>query len=96
MVSVSERLADDAPGVIPLKTFQIHKYTLQFRDGERWVSVVQLDGNLIRELFPRALGLLESTDDVVQGCSTPEVLLLQTEFLAPLQATGCQLNATRV
>jgi len=91
VVCVSERLADNVPGFIPLETLQIYKDTLQFGDSERGVGVVQLDGDLVRELIPRALRLLESTDDVVQGRSAPEVLLLQAELFATLQAAERQL-----
>lgn len=49
------------------------------------MSVVELDSNLLRELPPRALRLLEATNNIVQGCSNPEVLLLETQLLTSLQ-----------
>jgi hypothetical protein len=41
---------------------------------------------LVGELFPSLLGLLEPSHDVEERGSTPEVLLLQAQFLAALQA----------
>jgi hypothetical protein len=50
------------------------------------MSVVELNGNLIWELAPFTLGLLEATNNVVERCGTPEVLLLQAELLSTLEA----------
>lgn len=52
VVGVSKRLTNNVPGLVPLQTLQIHKYTLQFGDGKRRVGVVQLNSDLVRELLP--------------------------------------------
>jgi hypothetical protein len=65
----------------------IDQYPLKLRNSERWVSIVELDSDLVRELIPGALGLLEATDDVVEGSSAPEVLLLQAKLLTSVEAT---------
>jgi hypothetical protein len=49
------------------------------------VGIIQLDGDLIRELSPGALGLLEAAHDVVQRGGDPEVLLLEAQLLAALK-----------
>ena len=49
------------------------------------MSIVQLNSNLIGEFEPSTLRLLESADDIVQGCSDPEVLLLQTKLLTTIE-----------
>ena len=61
------------------------------------MSIVELNGNLIREFPPGALGLLETTDNVVEGGSYPEVLLLETELLSTIQIViGIQDGADRL
>lgn len=50
------------------------------------MRVVQLNGDLVRELVPRALALLEAAHDVVEGRCAPEVLLLEAELFAALKA----------
>jgi len=64
-----ERMAysrrDNVPRLIPLESFDIDQNTLQLNHSKRWVSIVKLNSNLVGELPPRALGLLESTDNVV-------------------------------
>jgi hypothetical protein len=50
------------------------------------VGIVELDGNLVRELAPSTLALLESADDVVERGGAPEVLLLQAKLLTAVKA----------
>lgn len=76
---------NDIPSLIPLKSLNINQNALQLNDGKRRVSVIELDSNLLRELLPRALRLLETTNNIVQRCSNPEVLLLETQLLTSLQ-----------
>ena len=49
------------------------------------MSVVQLDGDLVGELLPRALALLEAANNVVERSSAPEVLLLEAKLLTALK-----------
>ena len=49
------------------------------------MSIVELDGDLVGELLPGTLALLETTHNIVQRGGTPEVLLLKTKFLAALE-----------
>jgi hypothetical protein len=53
------------------------------------MCIVELDSDRVGELFPRPLVLLEATDDIVERCGAPEVLLLETEFLSTLEAVWC-------
>lgn len=46
------------------------------------MGVIELDCDLIREIGPLAHRFLEATKNVMKGCSGPEVLLLQTQFLS--------------
>lgn len=49
------------------------------------MGIIQLNGNLIWELSPGALRLLESSNNVIKRGSNPEVLLLQTKLLTTIE-----------
>lgn len=76
---------NNLPSLIPFKSLNINQDALQLNNGKRRMSIVELDSNLLRELPPRALRLLETPNDIVQRCSNPEVLLLETQLLTSLQ-----------
>lgn len=59
------------------------------------MGIVQLDSYRIREVFPGALRLLETADDIVERSRTPEVLLLQAKLLATLQAVSVSFAGPR-
>ena len=46
MICVGTSALGHVPGRIPFQTFDVNQKTHQFSDGQRGVSVVQLDGNL--------------------------------------------------
>ena len=77
MVGVAKGRLNDTPCFVPLERLVINENTHQLRNGKRWVRIVQLDGDLVREVLPRLPRLLESADNIVERGSTPEVLLLQ-------------------
>ena len=85
MVGVSKSVCHDVPSLIPLEAFDINQNALKLDNCKGWVSVIKLDSHLVGELAPSSLGLLETPDNVMQGSSTPEVLLLQAELLASLE-----------
>lgn len=82
VVGVRESASDDVPGVVKVDVLLVDQDPLELDDGERRVGVVELDGNVVRELGPGHVDLLPSADDVVQRGGRPEVLLLETELLA--------------
>jgi hypothetical protein len=92
VVGIAKDLVHNAPCFVPIETFQIDENALQLRDGECWMGIVELDGDLVRKLPPCSTGLLETTNDVVERSSTPKVLLLQSKFLSALQATHVRLR----
>lgn len=49
------------------------------------MCVVKLDSNRVGKLLPRLLALLETTNDIVERGSAPEVLLLQAKLLTTLK-----------
>ena len=85
VVGVTESAGDDVPSLLPVKALEINEDTLELDNSQSRVGVVELDSNLVRELLPWALGLLETADDVVEGSGNPEVLLLQTKLLSAVK-----------
>jgi hypothetical protein len=65
MVSISERLLDDTPRLIPFETLNIHQYALKLGDRKSRVGIVQLNSDRAGEVLPGTLGLFESADNVV-------------------------------
>ena len=53
------------PGIVPVQALNINQYPLELGNGQRRVGIVELDGDLVGELTPSTLALLESTDNVV-------------------------------
>lgn len=97
VVGVAKRGRDEVPRLIPLELLEVDKDALELDNGQRRVRVVQLDGDLVGELPPGAFGLLETTDNVVEGRGHPEVLLLQAELLSTLQVVvGVEDGADRL
>ena len=73
------------PCIVPVETLNVDQNPLKLWDGQSWVSIVKLDSYLVRELFPRALALLEAANDIIERGSAPEVLLLETKLLTTLE-----------
>lgn len=78
------------PRVVPVESLNIDQYPLELGDGEGWVSVVELNSNLVGKFLPRTLALLETSNNVVKRGCTPKVLLLQAKLLATVQACQSQ------
>lgn len=58
------------------------------------MSVIELDSDLVGELAPGTLGLLEAAHNIVKGRRNPKVLLLQSKFLAAFKVVvGVQDSA---
>ena len=83
-MNTSEELT--VPRIIPVQTLDIDKDSLELGNGQSRVCVVELNSNLIRELLPGTLALLETANNVVKRGSTPEVLLLETKLFAAVKA----------
>ena len=76
---------DYFPGQVPFKVLNVNENSLQLHDGQCRVGIVELDSHLVGELLPRAVGLFETANDIVQRGSNPKVLLLQPKFFSTLQ-----------
>ena len=81
VVRERERLGDEAPRGVPVEPLLVDEDVHQLRDRDVRVRVVQLDAGGLREVLPRARGLLEAADDVLDGRGREEVLLLQPQLL---------------
>jgi hypothetical protein len=78
-------LGNNGPRLIPFKTFKIKENTLKLNNSKCWMGIIQLNSNLVRELAPCTLGLLESTNNIVERRSDPEVLLLKSKLLTTVE-----------
>ncbi len=82
VVGVGEGLAGDRPGVVPAQLMLVDQHTQQFRNGDGWVGVVQLDHFVIRQLRQFAARLVVATENVGHGAGALEVLLHQAQLFA--------------
>jgi hypothetical protein len=55
-----------APGIVPVQALNIDQYPLKLGNSQCRVSIVELNGDLVRKLAPSALALLESANNVVE------------------------------
>ena len=83
MVGVGEGLGDDFPRRIPAQTMVIEQYAQELWDGEHWVSVIELDGVVLRKTG-EVLAVLGNVviHHGLQGCGDKEVLLAHAQYLA--------------
>jgi hypothetical protein len=78
------------PGGVPFQSFDIDQQTHQLSDGQRGMSVIQLNGHLvgeITEIIARRGGraefrVLVTSDDIRESGSDQKVFLFQTQFFA--------------
>ena len=83
VVGVREGLGDDLPRRIPAQTMVIEQYAQELWDGEHWVSVIELDGVVLRKTG-EVLAVLGNVviHHGLQGCGDKEVLLANAQYLA--------------
>lgn len=61
------------------------------------MGIIELDSDLVRELGPSALRLLEPPDNVIERGGHPEILLLETELFPSLEVVvGVEDGADRL
>ena len=83
MVGVGKCCLCDLPCLSPLDSVLVDKKPHELGDTDYRVSVVELDGVVLREIVQIiAVVLLVTVDDVLQGCGNEEVLLSYTEYLS--------------
>src|SRR4029453_11303918 len=52
VIRVGERLSGEIPGLVPAEVRLVEQDSHQLGDGQRWVRVVELDGDLARKRVP--------------------------------------------
>lgn len=80
MIGVREDLANDFPRLTKLHFFFVNQDSLQFGHCDGRMSVIELNGDIVRQRCHGQIELLESSDNVLERGGTPEVLLLQSEL----------------
>ena len=82
MVGIREGVVNNVPGLLEGKLFFIDKDSEQLNSGNSWMSIIQLNLILVRELCESiAVVLLVSSNDIVDGGGAEEVLLLESQLL---------------
>src|SRR5262245_55026066 len=85
VVGIREGTYGEFPGLLPAALPLIEQDAHQFGDSERRVSVIELDGNVVRQGSQIiALAGAEAVDDVLQGAADQEVLLEEAQSPAGL------------
>ena len=62
------------------------KKPLELDHSDRGMGVVELNGDLLRELVPVVVAPAEPADDILEGAGHEEILLDETQFLPALRA----------
>jgi hypothetical protein len=85
MIGVSQRALGEIPGLVPTELRFVEQDVHQFGNRERGVSVVELNGGVIRQAGPViALRDTEAIDDILQRATDHEVLLEEAQSPAGL------------
>ena len=82
VVGVGEDLLADVECLVPAKAALIQQNAHHLGDGEGGVGVVQLDGDLVRQVLEGRIAGQVVLDDIADGCGRQEVLLAQAQDLA--------------
>ena len=82
VVGVGADAPDNAPGVLPREEVFVHQNAHQLRDDQCGMRVIEMDGNLVRQVGKRAVDRHVVADDALAGSGAEEILLCQAEQLA--------------
>mmetsp|Transcript_24094 Transcript_24094/g.55875 ORF Transcript_24094/g.55875 Transcript_24094/m.55875 type:complete len:362 (-) Transcript_24094:781-1866(-) len=81
VVRVVQALGRQIPGLIPRDPHDIHEEPHHLSYSDRWVRVVHLHSNFLRQLGPVVVGTLdEFTQQVLQGGADKEILLTKAKL----------------
>ncbi len=82
VVGVGEDLTHHLECVVPGKLMLIDQQTHQFRDRQHRVGVVQVDGDLIREVIESLMHFPVTVKDILHGGRYQKILLTQAQLAA--------------
>jgi len=88
VVGIGEGAPGDIPGGVEVETMDVAQQAHQFCDRNGRVSVVELDGHLVRQRREFVALLQVTAKDVLQRGGTEEIFLAQPQFLAGRGGVG--------
>jgi hypothetical protein len=78
VICVSKSSSNYVVSLLIVQLLFINQDSEKFNCSDSWVSIIKLDLVLLRKEFPISVGLLESSDQVSDSCTTEEILLLKS------------------
>src|SRR5262249_19228273 len=85
VVRVRDRAARDVPGVVPAQTMDVDEQAHQLGDRDRRMRVVELNGDLVRQLVEVRMVRREAAENVLERRADEEILLLEPKLAAHLR-----------
>ena len=82
VVRVSERALREIPRVVPAQFRLVQQQPHQFRHGQRWMRVVELNGDFVGQRGPIIAGSAETTDQIGQRAGDEKVFLKKSQAFA--------------
>ena len=93
VIGVRQGIDGDFPGRRPLDAVFINQDAHQFRNGDRGMGVVELDGNMLGQIQQRVVNVQVSAQQILQRSRDKEKLLAQAQLLPGLVAV-CRIQHT--
>ena len=81
VVCIGCHLGYDRPSVIPIKAVIVKKDTHKLRHAKCGVSIVDVNSNLIRQIFKRSIYSHMVADNTLHRCGHKEILLRKSKQL---------------
>ena len=81
MIRVRKRVGDHVPGLIVPEELDIKKLSQELDSRDDWVRVIHLYLVKFGEIVPVAIVELKSFNDILNGRTAEEELLLKSQFL---------------
>jgi len=82
VVRIGQGAAADVPRGVPREVMLVDQQTHQLRHAERRVGVVDMDGDLVGQIFIGAIFFIVALEDGLQRGRNQQILLLQAQTLA--------------
>ena len=82
MVGEGNSVFGERPCVVPLEFFFINQDTDQFRNAKRWMRIVNMDADALREFIPfiRSVARFVVADNIFNSGSDQKIFLAQAEL----------------